>query len=185
MGLLTQLRLLDGIWTAAAQAASKEEGSARSTQVTKGTAVVDALDAAFQELAALAPRLEPIFAQHADMLREGTDRILDATPGSARKMREMLATKGDLAEAARDIVSRLPSTASSETAKIRSEVGKLSNGAKSAGDFSQETEVELGVLAASASVLLGPEAGIVIEAVARGAEAAVSLLGSLWDWLTG
>jgi hypothetical protein len=186
LGRLTQLRVLDGIWTAAAQAASKEEGSARSTQVTKVTAVVHALDAAFQELASLAPRLEPIFAKHADMLQEGTDKILDATPGSARsKMREILATKGDLAEAARDTVSRLPSTASDETAKIRTEVGKLYNGATSAGDFSQQTEVELGVLAASASVLLGPEAGIAIEAVAHGAEAAVSLLGSLWDWLTG
>jgi hypothetical protein len=149
LGRLTQLRVLDGIWTAAAQAASKEEGSARSTQVTKVTAVVDALDAAFQELASLAPRLEPIFAKHADMLQEGTDKILDATPGSARsKMREILATKGDLAEAASD-----------ETAKIRTEVGKLYNGATSAGDFSQQTEVELGVLAASASVLLAQKQG--------------------------
>lgn len=186
LGLLTQLRLLDGIWTAAAQAASKEEGAARSTQVTKVTAVVDALDAAFQELASLAPRLEPIFAQHADTLREGTDKILAATPGSAQsKMREMLATKGDLAEAARDTVSRLPSMASDETAKIRTEVGKLNNGSTSAGDFSTETERDLAILAASASVFLGPEAGIAIEAVAHGLEAAGSLLGSLWDWLTG
>ena len=184
LGLLTQLRYLDALWTAAAHQASQVQGSARSTQVSKTTAVVDAVDSAFQELARLAPRLEELFAKHEDT--EGTEAFLSTlSPSGQARARELLAGKGNPAQAAREAASRLPATATRETTTIRGEVDKLSNGADATGDFSSQTEAELAALALGVSFIAGPEAGAGVEILAHAGEALVSLASSLWDWITG
>ena len=183
LGLLAQLRYLDALWTAAAHQASQVQGSERSTQVSTTTAVVDAVDSAFQELAKLAPRLEELFAKHQDT--EGTEAFLStlSLSGQARA-RELLTGKGNPAQAAREVVSGLPATATREMTTIRSEVDKLSRGADATGDFSTQTEAQLAALALGVTFIAGPEAGAGVEILAHAGEAIVGLASSIWDWLT-
>src|SRR6516164_8504423 len=102
---------------------------------------------------------------------EGTEAFLStlSLSGQARA-RELLTGKGNPAQAAREVVSGLPATATREMTTIRSEVDKLSRGADATGDFSTQTEAQLAALALGVTFIAGPEAGAGVEILAHAGE---------------
>jgi hypothetical protein len=188
LALLAQLRLLDATWTEQARAATNERGTARAGRVYTLGGVVDALDTGLASLADLAERLEPVFAQHADAMRREFARAMDPagerglTDTERTRLRDVVdARGGDFAEAVRDAASRMRQTTATETATIRTEFGGLSAGGASQGDFSSQVETDLALVAAGASVLFGPEAGVVVEGAAHLGELAYSFFSWLFS----
>jgi hypothetical protein len=187
IALVTQLLLLDAVWTQQARIASEETGAEKARRVSELSSVVDPLDERLTRLTETCGRMEPIFNDQARTLRDGYVKAIEQTEG--RRLTEDQRTKliqvvdhagGDFADAVVTATSRLRTAAVDERGSIRAEFDGLSRGATSEGDFSQEVETDLLWVAAGASVLLGPEAGVVVEAVAHLGELAVGLFHSIF-----
>lgn len=187
MGSFTHLMLLDGVWTRQAQLASNEVDEVRSRRVSDLSAVIDTLDVELQGFSELCGSLESVFTDQAATLNHGFDRATADVDDrrltedqTSMLQRAVAHDGGDFAASVTAAAGRLRVSGATERASIRAEFERLSNGAISEGDFSQEVETDLLWVAAGASVLFGPEAGVVVEGVAHLGELAVGLFHAIF-----
>ena len=155
--------------------------------------LVDGIERTFQQFAAVAARLEPFFAQSADILRQPPDKLAEQLPEKSRaQVRRVLTSKGDPADAVRAACANMGNTARSEITQMRGEVDKIAGGGTSDGDYSVEAEGDLALVAAGIAVVAGPGGAAIFEGIVHTpgvgqsiGEAIVSAVEGIGDFIVG
>lgn len=173
-GVVSQLAILDTHWTTSAINLSKVSDAKKTGELRE---VVDALE---QVLAASQPdfsEVGDVFQANAEHIRHGFSVVMS---GKARGVRppppdRLAAFKalvdgfgGDMAEAAIDASRRLSSSGRIEAERklLNDEFSKLSAGGASGGDLTDEQWTDVHLVAMGAAIVLGAEAGLIVEAAA-------------------
>lgn len=175
---ITELVILDRFWTAEAAAASNATDNGTDREALG--AVVLQLERLLVEVELRARSVASAGSRRGAALSESFAALTSEDgPFDARHRTKILElvdsrSQGDFSAfvqaAAADVAERLEP----ERRLLRSEFEKVRKGGASGGDMSAEEERALAELAIVASVVFGPEAGVVVEAV-----------GHLLDWLFG
>lgn len=181
-GIVSQLAILDTYWTISALELSVKPHKGKTDELRK---IVDQLEAILVASQADFARLGDIFAANADHIRQGYSVVVS---GNARGVRQPPKEKlnafvalvdtfgGDMAEAAIAASRRLAGTdrIENERRMLNAEFSKLAAGDPSGGDLSDEQWMDVHMVAMGAAVVLGAEAGLVVEAAA-----------ALWELIFG
>lgn len=202
LGVATQLVTLDKVWTTAAQShaidppdtADPQQAPPPTKDELLGSLNIirEAYEQTWLDFADVAEQLEPVFAEHADVIRQGQPALMEQTSESGRvKLRRALDTKDDLAAAAQTAAANMRTSANSEIALMRAEVAKITNGGTSEGDMSSFAEAGVAAVAGASTVVLGPGGPALIELAAHTdlGESIIDAIGdglsAAWNWLTG
>lgn len=188
MALLWQLRAMDNVWTNWAQLVSSDTGveggseEVPTDQLAPLGIFVDGIDQTFKEFAEVSRRLEPMFAQNADVLRQqSASSLLEGLSEPARaRVETVLNSNADLAEVTRAHLANMDATASSAVATIRTEAGRLAKGGTSTGDYDPTTEAVIGAVATGVGGWVGPLGIIVVEGFAH-SETGESIVTAIGD----
>jgi hypothetical protein len=188
-GLITELVVLDEVWTREA-AASSDPAMRDDDRVEQLSGVVDRLDQLYGEIGALGPRLSEIFRAHGALLRERYEvliaddaedrqpapRTRSLTGDERRKLRAYVDEhgRGDVVGLVTNAAYQLGAQSGTERQNLRAEYGAIRGGGGSDGDMDPEFEFWVQAVALAATIALGPEAGGVVE-----------LIGGIISWLVG
>jgi hypothetical protein len=203
LSVATQLVTLDKVWTTAAQSHAidppdtpdpKQVPPPTKDELLNSLNIIrQAYEQTWLDFAEVAEQLQPVFAEHADVIRQGQPALMEQTPESGRtKLRRTLDTNSnDLAVAAQTAAANMKTSANSEIALMRAEVDKIANGGTSEGDMSAFGEAGVAALAGASTVLLGPGGPALVELAAHTdlGESIVDAIGdglsAAWHWLVG
>jgi hypothetical protein len=176
---ITELVLLDRFWTAEVRTATEGAGPGGPGREDLGALVVQ-LERLLVEVELRARGVAAAGTRRGAALSASFAALTsEDSPFEERHRAQILElvdsrTQGDfpafVEAAAADAAKQLEP----ERASLRTEFEKVRKGGGSGGDLTAEEERALAELAVVASVVFGPEAGIVVEAV-----------GHLLDWLFG
>ena len=195
LSVATQLVTLDKVWTTAAQSyAIDPPDTTDPKQVPPPTKdellnslniIREAYEQTWLDFAEVAEQLQPVFAEHADVIRQGQPALMEQTSESGRtKLRRTLDTNSDdLAVAAQTAAASMRTSANSEIALMRAEVDKIAEGGTSEGDMSVLGEAATALVAGASVVILGPGGPGIIELAAH-TEEGESFIGAIGDALS-
>jgi len=177
---ITELVLLDRFWTSEAQAVSGDTAQREPDRVRGLGTIVDEMDRLLGETEQLARRVAAAATRYGDQLDANFKALTDEhgplTADQRTKVIELVNSRSsaDVAAFVDAAVADVTAQLEPERRLLRDELKRISDAQPSDGDLSAEEEQALAQLAVLASLVLGPEAGVVVEAV-----------GHLLDWLFG
>lgn len=181
-GTISELAILDTHWTSNAIKLSSKSNKAELDDL--GLVVKTLEDVLVRSQSAFA-QVGEVFQANAGRIEEGyaaikSGKLSGVAPPSKAKIDEFVAFVdtfgGNLAEAAIAASRRLasPERVAGERKMLNDEFSKLSAGGSSDGDLTDEQWGDVHLVAMGAAIILGAEAGVVVEAAA-----------ALWELIFG
>lgn len=174
MAAITEMTILDDHWTRTAIAISN--GDVSNDVDTLGDVVAE-LDRLLDASRPGFGKLAEVFRAHADEMNATYQDVLGGKSTGQLALDEDgrkrlrgavdMHGKGNIAIMAADAAQRLSGVArvASERQAINAEFAKLKAGKTSDGDLSDDQWLDIGLIAAGMSVVLGPEAGVVVAGI--------------------
>jgi len=171
----TELVILDRFWTEEAKATGREPDRIRGLST-----LVDELERLLVDIELRARRVATVGKRRSADLEANFQALIAEdspfTPEQRAKVIELVnaRSQGDIAAFIDGTVADLSAQLEPERKHLQDELARISKGGPSNGDMTAEEERLLAELAFAATVVFGPEAGVLVEAV-----------GHLLDWLFG
>lgn len=181
LGSITELVLLDRFWTHETKATSSGgQGAGDLDRIESLETIVAELERLLVDVELRSRRIAAAASRRRSQLEENFKALTGDqspfTPAQREKLVELVnnRSQGDVAAFADAAVADLAAQLEPERKLLKDELDRIKKGGRSNGDMSADEERALAELAVLSSVVFGPEAGVIVEAV-----------GHLLDWLFG